>query len=372
MMKLIRYAGKLAAVAGCASGIVAAALTPAGAATSAPAAVPGGLVPTSTSWISPESGIVLSYTSWNTGAKPYLFVTANGGRTWRTLDAPPLRWPNDNDRPDLTWADGTIVADDGTHVVATHDDGLRWSAVRLAGEPADSFIDQIVNSGGRVFVLVQTQHSGGNQTEQVYSGLLKSATLSQVRGLSVSGPLAYGDITAAGTLQVVLGDNYATERYWYSRDGVHFVSADVPCPVNGMQYLGGVRDGQVTALCTGEPGEVQPGVETIQVWIAPRLGARFHASGQMVDAADGQGFAAASPEDMAEVTNFNIGVTLNAGRTWAAKVTLSSGAFWADLAFQSATTGVADGVTVNSKLKIVGYLYRTTNAGRSWGAMSLP
>jgi photosystem II stability/assembly factor-like uncharacterized protein len=368
-MMLKRCVATLAAMAGCAFGVAA----PAAAAAPAPGttqAIPRGLVPTSTSWTSPQSGIVLAYTSLNAGARPYLFLTGNGGRTWRPLPAPPVPFPVVVNEPVATWAGGVIAVTDGTHIVVTRDSGGHWSAVRLAGA-SGAFIDKLVIANGRVFALAQKQ-SGGTGSETVYSGPAQSGVLGPVRGLTVRGSIVYGDITATGVLQVDLGADFAAQRYWYSRDGVHFVSAPRACPATTTALLGGERAGQVIALCNGDASDPGPGVNRKQVWIAARLGGGFRPSGPVFISANEQRFAAASAQDMTVATTFTLSVTFNAGRTWADAITEPPGAFWTDLSFQSATTGVAVATTVNNAGQLVGFVYRTTDAGHTWHTLSLP
>jgi hypothetical protein len=168
-MMLKRCVATLAAMAGCAFGVAA----PTAAAAPAPGttqAIPRGLVPTSTSWTSPQSGIVLAYTSLDAGAMPYLFVTGNGGRTWRPMPASPVPFLVPGNNPVATWADGAIAVTDRTHIVVTRDSGRRWSAVRLAGA-SGAFIGKLVIASGRMYALVQTQN-GGTGSKTVYSGLV--------------------------------------------------------------------------------------------------------------------------------------------------------------------------------------------------------
>ena len=77
----------MAAIAGCALAVAAPAAAAVPAAGAGP--FPRGLLPLSTSWPTPLSGIVLAYPSQTKGAKPYLMATSDGGRTWRPLPAPP-------------------------------------------------------------------------------------------------------------------------------------------------------------------------------------------------------------------------------------------------------------------------------------------
>jgi hypothetical protein len=363
-MKLKGFIATVAA-AGCALGVS----VPAAATVAAVPTVPKGIVPSGTSWTSAQDGLVLAYKAFKTGAPPYLLRTADAGRTWTSLPAPPFTYPADNDQPGVTWGDGVIVATNGTRLVVTRDGGGRWSALRLAG-PAALSVLEVVITGGRTFVLASTQ--GTTQTLAVYSGSTGAAVLRPVPGLSVTAGTVYGDITATGGLQVDLGANYKTEHYWYSRNGVKFVSAPLPCPAAKQALLGGQVAGQVIALCVGSPSDVGLGANDKRVWIAARLGGTFHPSAPTFDSPNQQLFAAASPSDQTIADGFTLDVTLNAGKTWKPEVIENNGAFWSDLAFQNATTGIASGTTVNNSLKIVGHVYRTTNAGRTWHALSLP
>jgi hypothetical protein len=359
-MTLKRCITTLAATAACASAF---ALSGTAGAAAATQAVPRGLLPMATSWQSPQRGIVLAYPSRTTGAIPYLLVTGDGGRTWRSLPAPPVKFPADNDQPDAIWSGGVIAVTDGTHVVITRDNGRHWTHVSAPS----GYVGKLVVTSGRLYALVT-----GNSGAAVYSGPIAGSALRQVPGLKITGSLTYGDITDVGTLQVDLGSGYTAQRYWYSRDGVRFVSAPRPCPVTTMADLGGVRSGRVIALCNGSPSGVGPGENEKQVWIAPRLGGAFHASGPVTTSPNTQQFAAATVRDMTIATIFDLGVTHNAGQTWTAELGQNNGAYWTDLSFSNATTGTIVCNTVNNAGDVVFTVYRTTDAARTWHALSIP
>ena len=331
-------------------------------------------LPMSTSWPTPQRGIVLSYPSRTQGSRPSLVVTGNSGRSWQKLPAPPLPFPADNDTPDATWADGVVAITDGTHIVATHDEGRHWSAVRLAGLPgtASIFVGHITITDGRIYTLVTSNSTSGTSTAAVYSGPARGSTLRAVPGLSTSGGITYGSITAVGGLQVSLGSDYATERYWLSSNGLRFVSAPLPCPVTTSALLGGVRNGKQVALCSGTPSDVGPGQNDHQVWAAPRIGGRFSPSGPVFVSGNQQAFAAASDQDMMIASAAGLDVTFDGGQTWTAELPQPNGATWQDLAFPSGSIGVVVNNTVNDALQLAGTVYRTTDAGHSWQALSLP
>ena len=369
VMMLKRCVATLAAIAGCVLGVAA----PAAAAVPSPGAgraIPRGLLPVATSWPAPLRGIVLGYPSRTVGARPSLIVTGDGGRTWRPLPAPPVRYRAVG-QPDAAWAGGIIAVTDGTHVFATRDNGRHWSAERLAGAPGGSWVGHLAIATGRVFALVTTV-GAATGSAAVYSGPAQAGVLRPVPGLSITGSPAYGDITTAGALQVDLGAGFAAERYWYSRDGVHFTAAPLPCPATTMAFLGGVHAGRVSALCTGSPSDVAPGINDKQAWAAAQPGGTFRPSGPVFVAPNQEEFAAASAQAMTVATIFTLAVTGNAGRTWTATLTQPNGAAWSDLSFSSATTGVVVSATTTNANKQVATVYRTTDAGRTWHPLTLP
>lgn len=367
---LNRCLATVAAIAGC---VLALAAPAAAAAPSAGAgrAIPRGLLPVATSWPAPLRGIILGYPSRAAGARPSLIVTGDGGRTWRPLPAPPMRYPADNDQPDAAWADGMIAVTDGTHIFATRDAGRHWSAERLGGASGAFYVDHLAIASSRVFALVTTA-GASTGSAAVYAGPAQAGVLRPVPGLSITGSVSYGALTTAGALQVDLGAGFAAERYWYSRDGVHFTAAPLPCPAATMALLGGVHAGRVSALCSGSPSDVAPGINAKQAWAAARLGGTFRPSGPVFVSPDQQEFAAASAQAMTVATAFTLTVTGTAGRTWTATLTQPNGASWRDLSFPSATTGVVVCTTTTNALQQVTTVYRTTNAGRTWHPLSLP
>ena len=370
MMK--RHIATLAAIVGCTAGLAAPAMAATAASTAAAkptasATIPRGLRPMSTSWLTAQRGIVLGYLKRATGAKPYLITTGNGGKTWQSLSAPPVPYPADNDQPSATWEDGVISVTDGTHVYVTTNEGRHWSAERLAGLSGSYYVSKVVVTKGRVFALVTS-----NTAAAVYSGVAGKGVLRVAGGLSIKGSGTYGDISATGPLQVDLGNNYATERYWYSRDGVHFTAAKLPCPVTTSALLGGVRAGKVIALCSGAPSDIGLGQNDKQVFVAAKLGGAFKSSGPVFDSPNTLGFATASAQDMTLVTTFALYVTLNAGKTWTPEIPQNNGATFAGLSYPSVTTGFVVCNTYNNALKEVDTLYRTTNSGRAWRAVPLP
>lgn len=360
----------VAAAAACVLGVAA----PAGAAART-ARTAASLMPMSTSWTTPSRGVVLGYPSRKAGGRASLFLTGNGGRSWRKLPTPPIPFPVDNDTPLVTWSDGVIAITDGTRIVVSRDGGTRYSRVSLAGihSTAHLFVGSVTVADGRLIAIVtRTNTSKGTATEAVYSGPASGDTLRAVSGLSVSGGSTYGDIVTTGGLQVILGNEFKTERYWVSRNGTRFTTVPTPCPVADTVLLGGTVNGRPTALCSTSASSVTFGQNQDQVRTAPRTGGKFTAASPLFVYWNAQDFAAASRSDMTIASAAGLNVTVNAGRTWRSELTQPNGAFWMNLAFPSSSTGVAVANTVDKAGNLVGIVYRTTNAGRAWHELSLP
>jgi photosystem II stability/assembly factor-like uncharacterized protein len=337
------------------------------------AAIPHGLLPMAASWTTAEHGIVLAYPSQTTGAKPYLLATANGGQSWQTMPAPPVTYPANNDQPDAVSSGDVIAVTDGTRVLITSDCGKHWQSERLTGASGSSYVERMAIADGRVFALMTNDNSATLYSGTVPASTAQSGSLSPVKGLTINGSTTYGDLSVAGTaLQVDLGNNFTTQKYWYSKNGTSFTSAPLPCPAADLAWLGGVRSGKVIAMCEDSPSAVNPGETDAQLQVAASLGGKFATSGPRIDIPNMVDFAAASPAAVTAATEGNLTVSANAGKTWTADLPQANGASWSDLSFPTATTGFVVCSTVNNSLQEVATIYRTTNAGESWAAVPLP
>jgi hypothetical protein len=331
------------------------------------------LIPTSTSWLTPRIGMTLAYPALKAGAKASLLRTQDGGRSWHPLAAPPVPFPVDQDQPQLVVGDGVIAVTNGTQIQAGQDTRARWSIVHLFGITSGSrlFISDLSIAKGRMLALV-TQAKGSNSTARVYSGSASGTSMAPVDGLTETGSEVYGDISVQGSLQVVLGGDYKNEHYWYARSGSKFTAAPLPCPASWAPLLGGVRQGKPIALCSEPPSQMGPGSTLARVYTAPCLGGYFEASTKARQVPNPLGFAAASDSTMTLAAAPGLGGTFNAGGSWTSVVKAPEGSSWSGLAFPSPAVGVATGITLDRSGHLVGYVYRTTDAGRHWRALALP
>lgn len=330
--------------------------------------VPPGFQPASTSWTGPDTGYVLGYSPCAKSWCPALLGTTDGGRHWRRLGAPPVPLPDNHNHVALrVFGDRIAYVSDGVHVRTSRDGGASWHPVTLAGAREPYYLSKITETGGRVFAMLTTYGEGRGST-RLYSAAAGSPVLVPVPGFAVTGGLTYGDLAVGGGLQVALGADYGTEKYWTSPDGVRFAPADPPCPAGEVASLAGVRDRQVVALCSSSPGSPQPGSTERQLRHAPRLGGAFSGSDAVPFAGINQGFAAASPAS-ATVAAVGGGVgflhsTADGGRTWTTLALTERGFALTDLDFPGSGTGyVVDGQPDAYGGSAV---YRTTDGGSSW------
>jgi hypothetical protein len=331
----------------------------------AESAVPEGFLPSSTSWTGPLTGYVLGYSPCAKTWCPALLGTADGGRHWQRLGAPPMPLPDNHNQVALTFVgDRVAYVSDGVRVVTTRDGGKSWHPIDLLGAHRPYYLSKITETGGRVFAML-TSYGDGRGSTGLYSAKAGSPVLAPLPGFSVTGGLTYGDLAVGGGLQVVLGADYTTEKYWTSTDGTHFKSAPAPCLAGLVASLAGVREQQVVALCNSSPGTPQPGSTERSLWHAPRLGGTFTGTDDAPALGITQGFGAASPlSATAAAVGGGVGFlhsTFDGGHTWTTTVLSDRGFGLADLDFPGRGTGVViDGEPDASGDSA---LYRTTESG---------
>ncbi|GAA3433470.1 WD40/YVTN/BNR-like repeat-containing protein [Kutzneria kofuensis] len=335
-------------------------------ATAVAATVPAGFAPASSSWLTPRHGYVLGYA----GSTGYLLETTDGGARWSRLTVPPISLPDNHNHVSLTVPDGKhAFVSDGEHIQATTDGGRHWFAVALAGLPSPSYLDKITIADGQVLALASTLSQPDHNTTQLYTGKVGARTLTAVPGMSIDGGITYGDLAVGGGVQVSVGADHASSKYWTSTDAMHFTPSPLPCDVSKQTALDGVREGKVVALCLGDPADPSPGHMHKQLVTAAALGVRFLPSDAEAPLAGIiQGFAAGSAQN-ATIAATGGGLellysTTDGGNTWQT-TQLDEDRFgladlrFVDYAFGTVVTGSPD--AFNGSV-----LYRTTDSGHTW------
>jgi hypothetical protein len=331
---------------------------------SAATAVPAGFRPASTSWTGPGTGYVLGYSPCGKSWCPALLRTTDGGAHWRRAGTPPVSLPDNHNHVALTFVgDRVAYVSDGVHLQVSRDGGATWHRVGLAGAREPYYLAKVAETGGRVYAVVTAPGWA-----RLYSAAAGAPVLVPVPGFAVSGGITYGDLAVGGGLQVALGADYGTEKYWTSRDGGRLTPAAPPCPGGTVASLAGVRDRQVVALCSSSPGSPQPGSTERQLRHAKQLGGAFSGDDAVPFTGITQGFGADSPSS-ATVAAIGGGTgflhhTADGGHTWTTTVLSERGLGLTDLDFP----GRGIGVVVDGQPDADGgsAVYRTTDGGTSW------
>jgi hypothetical protein len=120
------------------------------------------LAPTAVSFVSPSTGWVLG--ARGESRVSLLRATSNGGRTWRSLPAPPFsssRFFNvgKNGASDLDFADAKNGYAFGPALYETHDGGVSWTQAALGG------VEELATGAGYVFAIAPGHPLGGQVTD---------------------------------------------------------------------------------------------------------------------------------------------------------------------------------------------------------------
>jgi hypothetical protein len=328
--------------------------------------VPKGFLPASTSWQTDRQGSVLGYAPCASSRWcPYLLQTTNGGASWLRKTAPSLALPENHNQVKLSVVNADdAFASDGTGIWATNDGARSWYRVAVSGVREPFYISQVTKAQNRVFAVVNTLGNAERDGTTIYSG---TRVLRPVPGLTVTGGITYGDIAVDGDIQVSLGANFETAKYWLSRNGTAFTPAPAACPASTFASLAGVRQGKPIALCSGSGGSPSPGTNTKQVFTAPNLGGEFTGSAPAPDAGITQSFAAASTRTITIAAVIGgeglLHSTFDGGATWATTDLSDRGFALFDLQYPSPRVGfVVDGEP-NAGGSAV---FRTTDGGHTW------
>jgi len=322
-------------------------------------AVPAGFQPQSVTFISASDGWVLG--SAPCGARDCLAVlrTGDGGRTWRSVPAPPADLTTLGGKPgvyELVFADSRDGLAYGPQLYATHDGGWAWQRVRLPGD-----VEWLAAGGGTAYAIV----IGTDRRLRVYRSPVTQTHWSRVAGL----PAKFGDF--AGQYPITLygkaawiflgGDLYAT------RTGASWQRERIPCPAGfPAMRLAAQDESRVSVACE------QPAIGTAEkiIFNSRDGGHTFSRARQAPPLiGDGSNLARPSPGHFAlacvssRVTANLIYSSSDGGRTWRTALEVIDGAKgWFDLGFATALRGAV----VEGTPAIGSHLYLTTDGGASW------
>jgi hypothetical protein len=319
--------------------------------------VPRGFQPVSMTFVSASDGWVLGTAPCAQQPCTSVVRTTDGGRSWIGIPAPryPLATPN---RPrglsDIRFADTLDGFAFGTQLWVTHNGGATWRHVALPGpigdlETSDGVVYAAVLTGASAVTVYESPASGGNWTPVpgLPAGVRSEAFLGMI---TLHGPAAW----------IILGD-----RLYASATGRNWVREPVTCGSNyGMVSVAAYSTRQLTLLCTGDPamGSAQ------KVLLASADGgARFTRRGVAPQGGDGFDQLAQPTAGHIFIATFSgatwLYVSGNGGRTWDQALRLADGGLgWSDFGFTTPTQGAA----IEGNLGQAGRMYMSWDAGLAW------
>lgn len=322
-------------------------------------AVPPDLVPSSTSWTSAYNGWVLGFSPCSKAECARLLHTVDGGRSWISAPAPPVRQTPEHDQVRVRFGNELdAVITDGHRMYATHSAGQRWQRVALP----EARIGEIAFNDRFAYAIL-SDASG----TRLYSAPVHGNRWAPVPGIQLP-ETGGGDIVARGTSAfVALNAIFQAHGYWSTEDGQTWQPSEPPCPVNAQPRLGLSRDRALFALCSSDPGRgfmakdlrrVDPDGAFGSVAVAPPEGITT-------------GFAAASGDTVA-IASVGAGAAFVhrgtvGGTVWATPFTGTEVPLF-DLAFTDArhATLVSGGPGWGSAV-----VYRSTDGAATWTPLRL-
>jgi hypothetical protein len=354
-----------AAVLACAAALIPAAARAATGAPAAPtpAAVSAGFQPTSASFYSPGSGVVLGGVGCTSGhaCLAQLVATTDSGARWHFLTAPDVSLSTISQVAFASRRDGWLY---GARLWATHDGGARWQRISLPGD-----VLTVAASAGTVYAVVSR-----STVDELFRPPAGRDAWTRVRhftgnfgaALAVSGKAAWFGTSTVG----------AHTYLWATADGVHWHKYPFTCPGAdyGLSGIAAASPSRVAFLCANAEGMFHTAKEVLH---SVNGGKTEHLTGHAPLGGDVPGYGAfAVPPGRPRVVTIAVYTpgpdyvyrSANGGKTWAqiAIRGTEGGPLLGSLTYASPTVGF---VVVSWPPR---QLLRTSDAGATWHKVSIP
>jgi len=346
-------------------------------AAAAAAPAPANFEPASVSFPSATTGFVLGEVPCGMADCPSVVTTANGGRTWTSVTAPPAAFLEPAEQQpqsisEVIFANSTDGWAFGPALWATTNGGASWSAEKIGGP-----VIEMAAAGRSAFAVVAScsQSSGtcNHPTDKVEKTPVGSDSWAPVAGLTGAGTMGAFFATSGSTVFVALWPTSTAKAWiWRSANGTTWQRHSEACfqPSQAIDLAGLAAPTSTTLfeLCAGNPGAGQEGK---YVEVSTNGGASAHVVGKLPLGGLTDGFAAPTVGDVS--VGAASGATLiyhsvNGARTWSAKTFNDGGAGLTDLQFAGARLGAV----VEGRPGIGGSdrLWLSRDGGNNWSAVN--
>jgi len=319
--------------------------------------VPPGFSPLSASFLTPLTGWALGSSDCGQPPCTTLVRTADAGRTWGAVEAPPADTQGfgDGNVTDVRFGSASDGFAYGGGLFATHDGARTWTKV-----PVDGDVEALAVGGGRVWVVVAGScgEEGCAGPASLLSGPLGGGALTPVPGVSLPGR-GLDRVTVSGSSVYASGADDTSSVLWAGTLDGTFTRRSLPCAAGAVPSLAAPATpvGSAALVCAAE-------TETAvvrQAFTSTDAGAAWTRVGDPPQV-EGGTVLAASP-DALYVSDGTTGVSASrdGGRTWEPSLkTAEGGASYVSFVDNAFGFALAQTGPETSGLLL------TTDAGRTW------
>jgi photosystem II stability/assembly factor-like uncharacterized protein len=345
-----------------------------------PAVKPAPFHAQSGSWLSPDVGRMLGWSSCRRTPCTTVVGTVNGGTTWRRLAtlAAPLTIEEAAGVTQLRFADDRYGWAFEPALWATSDGGTTWARQTIPGGghlvlalAADAQVAYAVISPCRLNRLCSSPLTLWRTTPGATSWRKVDLALPRFAGFNDIVLALHGDV---GYLAIPRPTATQPDVFDVTTDGVHWAARHDPCTFANDEFLSAIApisDEDVALLCVGDPGF---GYAEKRIVRSDDAAETFTPAGTTPLLGIISGLAATPDGSTLVVPSYSIGSWIyrtTDDQTWTTPVDLGDGGMgWNDMTFTTDRTGYVIHGPASSPW-LPGELWRTTDGGATWGSVAI-
>ena len=353
-------------------------------ATPSPTATTTGLTsttvhPESVTFISADDGWVLGLSMCGPATCLRLARTVDAGKTWTWVNSANLSTISTSAQWHLRFADGNDGWISGPALYSTHDSGLIWTRIALAGlAGSNSSVGALETADGRVYAeIAEGVEPNTNGPVVLFGSRTTADAWYSVPGVT-TGPAGFpGNISVADGVfwtslhpaVVTAEGSESLSTLYRSLDGINWRSEPQPCPSDTVASVAAATSTRVFVVCAGGGAA---GSQDKTGYVSENDGATYQG---VTDPPFNGDFEAvtASPTSLSVVASSGgseIDTSFDNGQTWTTPLDLGDGGLgFTDVGFTTATQGVA----IHGQPQYPGslQLFMTRDGGHQWAPVDV-